>query len=74
MLNLICPQRCPSAFCEVVCPASAIANRDKNVYLDTDKCNRCGICRVMCMTLSRDKTLQRSRPWLSSKLAKPRAR
>lgn len=67
MLNLICPQHCPSQFCEVACPASAIIAKDKNIYLDRDKCNRCGICRVMCMTWSQDKALQRRRPWVSSR-------
>jgi ferredoxin len=33
-----------------------------------DKCNGCGICRVICMTLSRDKTLERKLPWASSRI------
>ena len=67
MLNLICPQHCPLPFCETACPPGAITVEDKNVYLDRDKCNKCGICRVMCVTFSRDKALQRRRPWLSSR-------
>ena len=74
MLNLICPQHCPSPFCETACPAGAItiSAKDKNVYVDTDKCNRCGICRVVCMTFSRDKVFEGKRPWVSSDWAMPR--
>lgn len=68
MANLICPQYCPLPFCETACPSGAITlnMREKNVYVDTDKCNRCGICRVMCITLSHDKRLEQRRPWVSS--------
>jgi Fe-S-cluster-containing hydrogenase component 2 len=75
MQNLICPQYCPSPFCEVACPTGAItvAVKEKNVYCDSDKCNRCGICRVMCMTFSRDDVLARRRPWVSSDWVRTRA-
>lgn len=69
MLNLICPHHCPSPFCEIACPADAItiSAKEKNIYIDTDKCNRCGTCRVVCVTFSRDKILERRRPWVSSR-------
>jgi Fe-S-cluster-containing hydrogenase component 2 len=72
--NLICPQYCPSPFCEVSCPSGAISLviEEKNVYADPDKCNRCGICRMMCMTWSQDKRLAQRRPWISSDWIRPR--
>lgn len=75
MLNLICPQYCPLPFCQVACPAGAItiAAKDKSVYCDIDKCNRCGICRMICITWSLDKVLEEKRPWVSSDWARPRA-
>ena len=70
MLKPICPQYCPAPFCVTACPADAITitakGKAENVCIDTDKCNGCGICRVMCMTLSQDKVLERRRPWVSS--------
>ncbi len=72
MLNLICPKNCPSPFCETSCPVSAIsiAEKEKNIYVDTDKCNKCGICRSMCMTWSFDHNLEGKRPWLSTDFGK----
>ena len=71
MLKSICPRYCPTPFCQVACPAGAITivakGKNKTVCLDTDKCNGCGICRMMCMTWSRDKTLERKLPWASSR-------
>ena len=68
MVNLICPQHCPLPFCEAACPAGAITleAKEKKVYLDADKCNRCGVCRMVCMTFSADSVLEKRRPWLSS--------
>ncbi len=68
MINLICPQYCPSPFCEASCPAGAITInvKENNIYVDTDKCNRCGICRVMCINWSQDERLAQRRPWVSS--------
>jgi Fe-S-cluster-containing hydrogenase component 2 len=65
---LICPQYCPSPFCVTVCPSGAItlAEKERNVYVDAEKCNRCGICRRVCVDLSGDKNLQQRRPWISS--------
>jgi len=76
MRNLICPQYCPSPFCVTGCPSGALTleAKEKNVYVDTDKCNRCGICCGVCETFSRDKTLTRRRPWVSSDWLKTRAR
>jgi Fe-S-cluster-containing hydrogenase component 2 len=56
----------------VSCPAGAISisAKDNNVYTDTDKCNRCGICRGMCSILSFDKNLRRKRPWMREDFGK----
>lgn len=72
MLNMICNHYCPSPFCVSVCPVGAInlSPKDNNVYADTDKCNRCGICRFMCVTYSRDHSLLGKRPWVSTDWAK----
>jgi len=72
MLKSICPQYCPAPFCLTACPSGAIAvvakDKNKNICIDMDKCNGCGICRVICMALSRDKTLERKLPWASSRI------
>jgi Fe-S-cluster-containing hydrogenase component 2 len=67
MLNLICYKYCASPFCETSCPAGAISisQKDNNVYADTDKCNRCGICRGICSILSFDKNLRQKRVWMA---------
>ncbi len=72
MLNLICYKYCASPFCMVSCPAGAISisEKDRNVYCDTDKCNRCAICRGMCSILSFDKNLRRKRPWMREDFGK----
>lgn len=74
MLNLICYKYCPTPFCEVSCPAGAISisKKDDNVYVEIDKCNRCGICRGMCISLSFDRNLQGKRPWVPEDWAKSR--
>lgn len=66
MLNLICYKYCPSPFCEVSCPAKAISisEKDGNVYADMERCNRCGICREVCISLSLDGNLKGKRPWV----------
>ncbi len=66
MLKALCPRYCPSPFCQIVCPTQAITvgTDNKNIYLDLDKCNGCGICNVACITWSRDKNLERKMPWL----------
>ncbi|MEW6586465.1 MAG: hypothetical protein AB1442_12755 [Nitrospirota bacterium] len=72
MLNMICNKYCASPFCMVSCPAGAISlsDKDNNVYANTDKCNRCGICRGMCSTFSFDKNLGRRRPWMREDFGK----
>jgi Fe-S-cluster-containing hydrogenase component 2 len=66
MQNLICYKYCASPFCEASCPTGAIclSTKDNNIYVDTDKCNRCGICREMCVSLSVDENLKGKRPWI----------
>jgi Fe-S-cluster-containing hydrogenase component 2 len=56
----------------VSCPAGAISlsEKDNNLYADTDKCNRCGICRGMCSILSFDKNLRGKRPWVREDFGK----
>ncbi len=72
MLNLICYKYCVAPFCEVSCPAGAISisAKDNNVYADTDKCNRCGICSGICVSLSFDKNLERKRVWVPEDFGK----
>ena len=72
MLNLICYKYCSSPFCMVSCPSGAISlsEKDNNLYADTDKCNRCGICRGMCSILSFDKNLRQKRPWVREDFGK----
>jgi len=71
MLKSICAKYCPAPFCQVACPAGAITiavkGKNENICLDTDRCNGCGICRMICITFSRDKTLERKLPWVSSR-------
>ncbi|MFH1003699.1 MAG: hypothetical protein V1780_06105 [Chloroflexota bacterium] len=68
MKNLICPKYCPAPFCAASCPPGAITidEKESNIYVETDKCNRCSICRVMCMSCSQDHRLSQRRPWVSS--------
>jgi Fe-S-cluster-containing hydrogenase component 2 len=75
MANLICSQYCAVPFCATVCPTGAITvdYREKSVYADADKCNRCGLCRTMCLAFSHDKNLERRRPWISSDWIRARA-
>ena len=74
MLNLICYKFCSSPFCMVSCPSGAISlsEKDNNLYADTDKCNRCGICRGMCSILSFDKNLRGRRPWVREDFGRTR--
>lgn len=72
MLNMICNQFCPAPFCITVCPVDAlsVSSKDNNIYVDTDKCNRCRLCGFMCVTYSRDRSLQGKRPWVSTDFVK----
>ena len=71
MVKSVCPKYCPSPFCVVACPAGAISvgTENKNIYLDMDKCHGCGICRIACITFSRDKGLEKKMPWVRSRTA-----
>ena len=59
MINVICPRYCPNPYCDSVCPEGAIVVEAKTVNIDTDKCHGCGLCKVSCLTFSRDKGLER---------------
>lgn len=74
MLNMICNHFCPAPFCVTVCPVDAvsISPKDNNIYVDTDKCNRCRLCGFMCVTFSRDHSLQGKRPWVATDWAAAR--
>ena len=61
MMRIICPQYCPIPYCEIACPAGAIRVTIDAVVLDTDRCHSCALCRVACLTWSRDKGLERVR-------------
>jgi len=61
MIRTICPQYCPLHYCELACPAGAIRVSPEGVLLDTDRCHVCALCRVACLTWSRDKGLERVR-------------
>ena len=70
MLKSICPQYCPAPFCLSACPTGAITlavkGKRENICIDIDKCHGCGICRMLCITWSKDKSLERKLPWISS--------
>jgi len=69
MVKSICAKYCPVPFCQTACPVGAISSGVKgsgeNIRIDLDRCHGCGICRVACITLSRDRTLERKLPWIS---------
>ena len=67
MLKAVCPKYCPVPFCLTACPTDAISIgvEDKNIYIDSSKCHGCGICRMACITWSRDKGMEKKMPWLS---------
>jgi Fe-S-cluster-containing hydrogenase component 2 len=69
MLNLVCPKYCPLPHCQVICPSGAItlSEKDNNLYVETDKCSGCGLCRKACLTFSFDRNLARRRPWVRTK-------
>jgi Fe-S-cluster-containing dehydrogenase component len=74
MLNIICFKYCSSPFCVASCPGGAlsVSQKDGNVYVETEKCNRCGICRGMCVRLSFDKYLESRRPWVREDFGRTR--
>lgn len=70
MAKSVCPGYCPSPFCVLACPAKVMfVGEDGNIQIDFDKCHGCGICRVVCLTFSRDRNLEKKMPWLSVRRA-----
>jgi Fe-S-cluster-containing hydrogenase component 2 len=65
-LKLICPNYCPVCLCEPICPAGAISVRERKVYVDTDECNECGLCRFICVNLTPYQALKTRRRWIES--------
>lgn len=57
MVSIICRQNCRVPYCEPVCPTGALLVQMKTVYVDSDKCIGCGMCRITCSTWSLDKAL-----------------
>lgn len=65
MVNVICRQNCRVPYCEAVCPSGAISIHADTVYVESDECVGCGICRRTCTAFSYDKALaEKSRDWL----------
>ncbi len=65
MINVICKQNCREPYCEPVCPVGALLVRSKTVYVDSDKCHGCGLCRKSCVTWSVDKALgEKTLDWM----------
>jgi len=68
MLKTVCLMHCASPFCVSVCPSGALVIKEDQIKVESDKCHGCGICRVLCMTWSRDHTLRtKTRSWLAGK-------
>ena len=57
MAKVVCLQNCRVPYCKPVCPIGAITIESHTVYVDSDTCIGCGICRQACMSFSYDKTL-----------------
>ena len=69
MLKTICLQNCPVPFCVSSCPSGALILKDNHVMVEHDLCHGCGICRYVCMTLSRDHSMRtKSRFWLAGRM------
>jgi Fe-S-cluster-containing hydrogenase component 2 len=65
MMNVICRQNCRVPYCEAVCPSGAITIHTNTVYVESDECVGCGICRRACSAFSYDKALEeKSLDWL----------
>ena len=68
MMNVVCRQNCRVPYCEAVCPCGAITVNMHTVYVDSDACIGCDICRRACTAFSFDRTLEKkSRLWLMGK-------
>ncbi|MBI4284654.1 MAG: 4Fe-4S binding protein [Chloroflexi bacterium] len=69
MLKTVCIKHCADPFCAVACPSGALIVTEDEIKVDSDKCHGCGICRLVCMTWSRDHVMRtKSRFWLAGRL------
>jgi len=69
MLKTVCVKHCAEPFCIPACPSGALLVSDGRINVESDKCHGCGLCRVMCMTWSRDHAMRtKSRFWLAGRL------
>ncbi|MDP3880464.1 MAG: 4Fe-4S binding protein [Dehalococcoidales bacterium] len=69
MIKTVCVKHCAEPFCVPACPSGALKVSDGEIVVDQEKCHGCGLCRVMCMTWSRDHTMRtKSRFWLAGRL------
>jgi Fe-S-cluster-containing hydrogenase component 2 len=68
MMSVVCRQNCRVPYCEAVCPSGAITAHTNTVYVESDDCLGCDICRRACTAFSFDRTLEKkSRLWLMGK-------
>ncbi len=69
MLRTVCVKHCAEPFCVPACPSGALGMAEDRIYVESDKCHGCGICRYVCMTWSRDHVMRtKSRFWLAGRL------
>ncbi len=67
-VKTVCLKYCAEPFCVSSCPSGALKVTDGAVTVDSDRCYGCGLCRGLCMTLSRDHTMRsKSHLWLAGK-------
>jgi Fe-S-cluster-containing hydrogenase component 2 len=69
MLKTVCVKHCAEPFCVPTCPSGALEASEDRINVESDRCHGCGLCRVMCMTWSRDHVMRtKSRFWLAGRL------
>jgi len=69
MLKTVCVMHCAEPFCLAACPSNALVVDEGQIKVDSGKCHGCGLCRVVCMTWSRDHVMRaKSRFWLAGRL------
>jgi Fe-S-cluster-containing hydrogenase component 2 len=69
MLKTVCVMHCAEPFCLPACPSDALVVDEGQIKVNSEKCHGCGLCRVMCMTWSRDHVMRtKSRFWLAGRL------
>lgn len=69
MLKTVCVKHCAEPFCITACPSGALEVKEDQIKVESDKCHGCGLCRVICMTWSRDHSMRtKSRFWLAGRL------